>query len=92
MKDTKTSPGKTTKPGLKKSDIGHALFKAMSNLGAEFEKPQLKKSDIGRAVMDAFSNLGAEFEEPKLKKSDLGQKLLEAMLKIDWSNPPKVKV
>lgn len=67
MKESKTSPSKTTKPELKKSDIGRAAFKALSNLGAEFE-------------------------EPKLKKSDLGQKLLEAMLKIDWSNPPKVKV
>ncbi len=31
----------------------------------------------------------SEIRKPEL---NLGQKLLEAMLKIDWKNPPKVKV
>ena len=60
MKDTKTSPGKTTKPGLKKSDIGHAIMQAFSNLGAEFEEPRLKKSNLGDALLEAFMKANSE--------------------------------
>ena len=66
MKDTKTSPGKTTKPELKKSDIGHAAFKALSNLGAEFEEPKLKKSDLGQKLLEAMLNIDWS-NPPKVK-------------------------
>ena len=57
---------------LKKSNLGHAIAEAMSNLGAEYENPRkktpkipLKKSNLGHAYSEALKNLGAEYEKLK---------------------------
>ncbi len=43
MKENKRLQSKTSKPELKKSDIGHKIAEAASQLGAQFEKPAKAK-------------------------------------------------